>query len=40
MSLNIEVGDEITVVGPKSTYAGSPQLVNVTVVELRKSPLK
>src|SRR5690554_1436962 len=32
MSLNIEVGDEITVVGPKSTYAGSPKLVNVTVV--------
>lgn len=40
MSLNIEVGDEITVVGPKSTYAGSPQLVNVTVVELRKSLVK
>src|SRR5690554_6225632 len=31
MSLNIEIGDEITVVGPKSTYAGSPQLVNVKI---------
>src|SRR5690554_2034638 len=40
MSLNIDVGDEITVVGTKSTYAGSPQLVNVTVVELRKSLVK
>ncbi|MDD4778038.1 MAG: BACON domain-containing carbohydrate-binding protein [Fermentimonas sp.] len=40
LSLGIEVGDEVTVSGPKSTYAGSPQLVNVTLVELRKSLVK
>ena len=36
----IEVGDEITVQGPKTTYNGTVELVDVTVVKLNKSLLK
>ena len=40
LSLGIEVGDEVTIEGPKSTYNGSPQLVNVTVLNINKSLIK
>ncbi|ULB33232.1 BACON domain-containing protein [Proteiniphilum propionicum] len=40
LSLGLEVGDEVTVEGPKSTYKGTPQLVKVTVVEINKSLVK
>lgn len=40
LSLGLEVGDEVTVEGPKSTYQGSPQLVNVTVIKISKSLVK
>lgn len=33
----IEVGDIITVEGPKTTYNGKVELVNVTVMEIKKS---
>ena len=36
----IEVGDIVTVEGPQSPYNGSPQLKNVTVIEIEKSLLK
>lgn len=36
----IEVGDIITVEGPKSIYNGTVELVNVTVVKLQKSLVK
>ena len=36
----IEVGDEITVEGPKSVYNGTVELVNVTVVKIEKSLIK
>ena len=36
----IEVGDEITIEGPKTTYNGTVELVNVTVVKLNKSLIK
>ena len=39
-SLNLEVGDEVTVEGPKSTYQGAPQLVNVMVIKINKSLVK
>lgn len=39
-SLGIEVGDEITVQGPKQTYNGTVELVNVTVVDINKSLIK
>lgn len=39
-SLNLEVGDEVTVEGPKSTYQGTAQLVNVIVVKINKSLVK
>ncbi len=39
-SLNIEVGDEVTVKGPKTTYGTTIELVNVKVVELKKAILK
>ena len=38
-SLNIEVGDIVKIEGPKSSYKGSPQMVNVTVLEHIKSML-
>jgi DNA/RNA endonuclease YhcR with UshA esterase domain len=40
LSLGLEVGDEVTIQGPKSTYNGSPQLVNVTVININKSLIK
>lgn len=40
LSLGLEVGDEVTIEGPKSTYGGSPQMVDVTVIEIRKSLVK
>lgn len=36
----IEVGDEITVEGPKTTYGSTVELVNVTVVKINKSLIK
>lgn len=39
-SLGIEIGDEITVEGPKQWYGTTPELVNVTVVKIVKSLLK
>ena len=39
-SLGIEVGDEVTVEGPKTTYNGTVELVNVTVVKINKSLIK
>ena len=40
LSLGLEVGDEITVQGPKTTYNGTVELVNVTVVNINKSLVK
>jgi hypothetical protein len=40
LSLGIEVGDEVTVEGPKTTYNGTVELVNVTVVNINKSLIK
>ena len=39
-SLGIEVGDEVTVEGPKTTYNGTVELVNVMVVKISKSLIK
>ena len=39
-SLGIEVGDEVTVDGPKTTYNGTVELVNVSVVKINKSLIK
>ena len=36
-SLGIEVGDEITVEGPKKTYNGTVELVNVKVINIKKA---
>jgi len=40
LSWGLEVGDEITVQGPKTTYYGTVELVNVTVVNINKSLVK
>ena len=40
LSLGLEVGDEVTVEGPKTTYNGTVELVNVTVVKINKSLIK
>ena len=40
LSLGIEVGDEVTIEGPKTTYNGTVELVNVTVVTINKSLIK
>ena len=37
LSLNIEVGDEVVIEGPKGSYQGSPQFVNVMVIKVNKS---
>lgn len=37
LSLGIDVGDEVTIEGPRQSYAGSPQFVDVMVLELKKS---
>ena len=40
LSLGIEVGDEVTVEGPKLTYGSTVELVNVSVVAINKSLIK
>jgi len=40
LSLDIEVGDIITVEGPKQIYNGTVELVNVTVINIQKSLIK
>lgn len=40
LSLGIEVGDIVTVEGPKTTYNGTVELVDVTVVKIEKSLIK
>ncbi|WP_167611014.1 BACON domain-containing protein [Maribellus sediminis] len=40
LSWGLEVGDEITVQGPKTTYNGTVELVNVTVISINKSLVK
>lgn len=39
-SLGIELGDQVTVEGPKKTYNGTVELVDVTVLKIEKSLLK
>lgn len=39
-SLGIEVGDEVTVQGPKLTYGTTIELVNVSVIKINKSLVK
>lgn len=39
-SLGLEVGDEVTVQGPKTTYGAVIELVNATVVKINKSLVK
>lgn len=39
-SLGIEVGDEVTVQGPKKTYGTTVELVDVTVININKSLIK
>nr|WP_321410467.1 BACON domain-containing protein [uncultured Carboxylicivirga sp.] len=40
LSWGLEVGDEITVQGPKTTYNGTVELVNVSVITINKSLVK
>lgn len=40
LSLGIEVGDIVTVEGPKTTYGTTVELVDVTVVKIQKSLIK
>ncbi|MBR1879313.1 MAG: BACON domain-containing protein [Prevotella sp.] len=40
LSLGIGVGDIVTVEGPKTTYNGTVELVNVTVIAIEKSLIK
>jgi hypothetical protein len=40
LSLGLEVGDEVTVQGPKTTYGTTVELVDVTVVKINKSLVK
>ncbi|MBU1019947.1 MAG: DNA-binding protein [Firmicutes bacterium] len=40
LSLGLEVGDEVTVQGPKTTYGSTVELVDVTVINLNKSLVK
>ena len=40
LSLGLEVGDQVTVEGPKTTYNGTVELVDVTVVKIEKSLIK
>lgn len=40
LSWGLEVGDEVTVQGPKTTYNGIVELVNVTVININKSLVK
>ena len=40
LSLGLEVGDEVVVQGPKTTYGSTIELVNVTVIAINKSLIK
>ncbi|MEA5127508.1 MAG: BACON domain-containing carbohydrate-binding protein [Proteiniphilum sp.] len=40
LSLGLEVGDEVTVEGPKTTYGSTVELVDVTVIKINKSLVK
>jgi len=40
LSLGLEVGDEVTVQGPKTTYGTTVELVDVTVLKINKSLVK
>ena len=40
LSWGLEVGDQITIEGPKTTYNGTVELVDVTVVKIEKSLIK
>ena len=40
LSLGLEVGDEVTIEGPKSSYKDAPQMVNVSVISISKSLVK
>ena len=40
LSLGLEVGDGVTVQGPKTTYGTTVELVNVTVIKISKSLVK
>ena len=40
LSLGLEVGDKVTIEGPKSSYQGDPQMVDVTVKKIEKALLK
>ena len=40
LSWGLEVGDEITVEGPKTTYHGTVELLDVTVIKINKSLIK
>ena len=40
LSWGLEVGDQVTVEGPKTTYNGTVELVDVTVVKIVKSLIK
>ena len=40
LSLGLEVGDKVTIEGPKSSYNGSPQMVDVTVKKIEKALLR
>ena len=39
-SLGLEVGDKVTIEGPKKSYKGNPQMVDVTVKKIEKALLK
>ena len=39
-SWGLELGDVVTVEGPRGNYQGSPQMVNVTIVKLKKALLQ
>ena len=39
-SLGLEIGDEVTIEGAKGSYRGDPQMVNVMVIEIKKSLIK
>ena len=40
LSLGIEVGDKISVKGPRDTYNGKIELVNATVLDIQKSAIR
>lgn len=40
LSLGLDVGDEVTIEGPKGSYNGKAQMVNVSVIKINKSNIK